>query len=54
MNLYVGISVYSYKEWKCAFYPENLSAKRMLNYYRQHSRTVEIKRITSEIQSHRT
>jgi uncharacterized protein YecE (DUF72 family) len=42
MNLYVGTSGYSYKEWKGAFYPRNLPAKRMLAYYGERFRAVEI------------
>jgi uncharacterized protein YecE (DUF72 family) len=42
MNLYVGTSGYSYKEWKGSFYPADLPAKEMLNYYGQQFRTVEI------------
>jgi uncharacterized protein YecE (DUF72 family) len=42
MNVYVGTSGYSYKEWKGSFYPEDLSAKRMLAYYGERFRTVEI------------
>ncbi len=42
MNLYVGTSGYSYKEWKGAFYPEDLPAKQMLHYYGERFRTVEI------------
>lgn len=42
MNLYVGTSGYSYREWKGSFYPADLPAKRMLNYYAQRFRTVEI------------
>jgi uncharacterized protein YecE (DUF72 family) len=42
MNLYVGASGYSYKEWQGAFYPKKLPAKRMLSYYGAHFRTVEI------------
>ncbi len=42
MNLYVGTSGYSYKEWKGNFYPEDLSPKRMLHYYGERFRTVEI------------
>lgn len=42
MNLYIGTSGYSYKEWKGSFYPEGLSAKRMLHYYGECFRTVEI------------
>lgn len=42
MNLYVGTSGYSYKEWKGRFYPEDLPAKEMLRYYAEHFQTVEI------------
>jgi uncharacterized protein YecE (DUF72 family) len=42
MNLYVGTSGYSYKEWKGTFYPPKLPTKQMLNYYSAHFRTVEI------------
>ncbi len=42
MNLYVGTSGYSYKEWKGSFYPEKLPAKEMLSYYAERLRTVEI------------
>jgi uncharacterized protein YecE (DUF72 family) len=42
MNLYVGTSGYSYKEWKGAFYPQKLPAKQMLSFYSEHFRTVEI------------
>lgn len=42
MNLYVGTSGYSYKEWKGSFYPEKIPAKEMLNYYSQRLTTVEI------------
>ena len=42
MNLYVGTSGYSYKEWKGSFYPEDLSAKEMLSYYAGRLPAVEI------------
>ncbi len=42
MNLYVGTSGYSYKEWKGTFYPVDMSAKGMLHYYGERFRTVEI------------
>jgi uncharacterized protein YecE (DUF72 family) len=42
MNLYVGTSGYAYKEWKGTFYPSDLSEKRMLHYYGERFRTVEI------------
>ena len=42
MELYVGTSGYFYKEWKGSFYPEDLSEKRMLPFYSERFRTVEI------------
>lgn len=42
MNLYVGTSGYSYKEWKGPFYPADLPGKHMLRYYAKRFRTVEI------------
>ncbi len=42
MNLYVGTSGFSYKEWKGSFYPEDLSDKQMLRFYGERFRTVEI------------
>jgi len=42
MNLYVGTSGYSYKQWKGSFYPEDLSDKKMLSFYAGHFNTVEI------------
>ncbi|HXT63898.1 MAG TPA: DUF72 domain-containing protein [Pyrinomonadaceae bacterium] len=42
MNLFVGTSGYSYKEWKGNFYPEDLPAKEMLAYYAQRLPAVEI------------
>ena len=42
MNLHVGTSGYSYKEWKGSFYPEKIPAKDMLRYYSERLSTVEI------------
>ena len=42
MNLHVGTSGYSYKEWKGNFYPEDLPAKEMLAYYSRRLAAVEI------------
>ncbi len=42
MNLYVGTSGYSYKQWKGNFYPDDLSDKKMLGYYSGQFNTVEI------------
>lgn len=42
MQLHVGTSGYSYKEWKGVFYPAELPEKQMLHYYGQQFSTVEI------------
>jgi uncharacterized protein YecE (DUF72 family) len=42
MNLYVGSSGFSYKEWKGSFYPEDLPDKEMLRFYGERFRSVEI------------
>ena len=42
MNIYVGTSGYSYKEWKGPFYPADLPDKQMLHFYGERFRTVEI------------
>jgi uncharacterized protein YecE (DUF72 family) len=42
MNMYVGTSGYSYKEWKGTFYPKDLPDKQMLRYYGENLRAVEI------------
>jgi uncharacterized protein YecE (DUF72 family) len=44
MNLYVGTSGYSYKEWKGTFYPKDLPVRQMLRFYGERFRTVEINR----------
>ncbi len=40
--VHVGTSGYNYPEWKGSFYPEHLSAARMLAHYADRLRTVEI------------
>ena len=42
MELHVGTSGYSYKEWLGRFYPEKLPASEMLRFYASHFTTVEI------------
>jgi uncharacterized protein YecE (DUF72 family) len=42
MNVQVGMSGYSYKEWKGGFYPEDLSAEAMLSFYAERFPAVEI------------
>ena len=42
IDLYVGTSGYSYKEWKGTFYPEDIPDKQMLRFYGERFRSVEI------------
>jgi uncharacterized protein YecE (DUF72 family) len=42
VELHVGTSGYSYKEWKGPFYPEDLAAADMLRYYGERLGSVEI------------
>jgi uncharacterized protein YecE (DUF72 family) len=42
MQVLVGTSGYSYREWKGTFYPEDLKAANMLRYYAERLATVEI------------
>ncbi len=42
MDLYVGTSGFSYKEWKGKFYPADLPASEWLRFYAARFRTVEI------------
>jgi uncharacterized protein YecE (DUF72 family) len=42
MNIRIGTSGYSFKEWKGAFYPETISPKTMLRFYAERFTTVEI------------
>lgn len=42
MLLYVGTSGYSYPQWKGSFYPGDLPARNMLNYYGGQFNSVEI------------
>ena len=42
MQLHTGTSGYSYKEWKGSFYPEDLAAKKFLEFYASRLGTVEI------------
>jgi uncharacterized protein YecE (DUF72 family) len=42
MRWIVGTSGYSYKEWKGSFYPNDLPAAKMLSFYAERFRSVEI------------
>ena len=42
MNILVGTSGWSYKEWKGSFYPPKLPAEDMLRFYSTHFPTVEV------------
>ncbi len=41
MRVFIGTSGYSYKEWKGTFYPDDLSAAKMLAWYSERLPTVE-------------
>lgn len=41
-KIWAGTSGYSYKEWKGAFYPEDLSPKKFLQYYSEKLSSVEV------------
>ncbi len=41
-HIHIGTSGWSYDHWKGPFYPGDLPGKRMLEYYAQHFRSVEI------------
>jgi uncharacterized protein YecE (DUF72 family) len=42
LNVLVGTSGWSYKEWKGSFYPPKLPAEEMLRFYAGHFPTVEV------------
>ncbi|MBA3445456.1 MAG: DUF72 domain-containing protein [Gemmatimonadales bacterium] len=42
MNILVGTSGWSYKEWKGSFYPPKLPAEEMLRFYAGHFSVVEV------------
>jgi uncharacterized protein YecE (DUF72 family) len=42
MNISIGMSGYSYKEWKPDFYPADLKPDQMLRYYAERFAAVEI------------
>ena len=42
MNIHVGTSGWSYKEWKGSFYPAKIPAEQMLPYYSARFSTVEV------------
>ncbi len=42
MHIWAGTSGFQYAEWKGGFYPEKISAAKMLPYYAEHFPTTEI------------
>jgi uncharacterized protein YecE (DUF72 family) len=42
MTTYIGCSGYYYREWKGAFYPQELPSAKWLQYYAQHFNSIEI------------
>jgi uncharacterized protein YecE (DUF72 family) len=53
MNVLVGTSGWSYKEWKGSFYPEKLPAEDMLQFYASRFSTVEVNNSFYRIPSER-
>src|SRR5262245_6655641 len=41
-RVYVGTSGYNYPEWRGSFYPEKFAADKMLAFYAERFRTVEV------------
>jgi len=41
-KLSIGTSGYSYEDWKGVFYPQKISKSKMLEFYTQHFKSVEI------------
>lgn len=54
MNLWVGTSGFQYPEWKGTFYPEDLSAAKMLPFYAERFSTTEINYTFRRIPSPKT
>lgn len=42
MSIWTGTSGYNYPEWKGRFYPDRMNAAKMLSFYAERFRTVEI------------
>jgi uncharacterized protein YecE (DUF72 family) len=53
MNILVGTSGWSYKEWKGSFYPPKIPAEAMLRYYAERFLTVEVNNSFYRIPSER-
>jgi uncharacterized protein YecE (DUF72 family) len=53
MNVLVGTSGWSYKEWKGSFYPQKLPAEEMLRFYASRFSTVEVNNSFYRIPSER-
>lgn len=41
-KIFIGTSGWQYKHWRGPFYPDNLPASKMLDFYAQHFHTVEL------------
>jgi uncharacterized protein YecE (DUF72 family) len=53
MQIHIGTSGWSYKEWKGSFYPEKLPAEEMLRFYSSRFATVEVNNSFYRIPSER-
>lgn len=54
MNYWIGTSGFQYAEWKGTFYPDDLSAAKMLPYYAERFNTTEINYTFHRIPSPKT
>ena len=53
-RIYIGTSGYYYDDWRSVFYPPDLPAKQMLNFYSQDFKIVEINATYYTIPNHQT
>jgi len=53
-RIYIGTSGYYYEDWKTVFYPPDLPANQMLDFYAQNFRIVEINATYYTIPGHQT
>ncbi len=54
MQVHVGMSGFAYKEWKGSFYPEDISADAMLEFYATRFATVEMNNTFYRMPSEKT
>jgi len=53
-NIFIGTSGYHYDDWREVFYPAGLPSNKMLEFYAQHFKTIEINATYYTIPSYQT